>query len=87
MKVIPIEYYEWDHPGDDGYDVAIDDVSVTYSQNDDEDSNEAQSITISSRNNGAGRYLNIKTNSWSFDSIEQLEMMIDDFKRRALIDK
>ena len=67
--------------------VGIDEVSITYLQNSDcsgEDGEEsAQSIIISTRNNGVARFLNIKTDSWSIDNIDELIKLIEDFKIRA----
>ena len=69
--------------------IYIDDVSITYGQvsdNSGEDSEETvQEITISTRNNGVARYMNIKTDSWSFVDINDLKKIIDDFKKRALL--
>lgn len=77
-----IKAYE-DFKFEDGH-IGIDDVSITYLQNGDctEDGN-VQSITISTRNNGVGRFINIKTENWSFDDIKELEELIKDFKQRA----
>ena len=65
--------------------VGIDDVSVTYLQNSDctEEDENVQSITISTRNNGIGRFINIKTENWSIGDISELEELIKDFKQRA----
>ncbi len=65
--------------------IGIDDISVQYVQTGDctENEDNVQTITISTRNNGVGRFLNIKTDGWSFDSIEELEEIINDFKKRA----
>lgn len=66
--------------------IGIDDVSIQYVQTGDctEDKDSVQTITISSRNNGVGRFLNIKTDGWSFDNIDELTEIINDFKQRAL---
>lgn len=66
--------------------IGIDDVSIQYVQTGDctEDKDNVQAITISSRNNGVGRFLNIKTDGWSFDNIDELTEIINDFKQRAL---
>lgn len=70
--------------GDD--DLYIDDVSITYSQSapNDED---VETLTISTQNNGIARYLNIKTdeNGFSFTDEEELDSILDDFKKRAMI--
>ena len=67
--------------------VGVDDVSITYLQNSDcsgEDGNEdVQSITMSTRNNGCSRFINIKTDSWSISNIDELIKLIEDFKKRA----
>lgn len=69
--------------------IYIDDVSITYGQvsdNSGKDGEETvQEITISTRNNGVARYMNIKTDSWSFVDINELKKIIDDFKKRALL--
>lgn len=67
--------------------VGIDDVSITYLQNSDcsgEDGKEdVQSITISTRNNGCARFINIKTESWSISDIDELVKLLEDFKKRS----
>lgn len=67
--------------------VGIDDVSITYLQNSDcsgEDGKETvQSITMSTRNNGCARFINIKTDSWSINDVDELVKLIKDFKKRA----
>lgn len=66
--------------------IGIDDVSVQYVQTGDctESEDDVQTITISTRNNGVARFLNIKTDNWSFDSADDLIAIINDFKQRAL---
>ena len=66
--------------------IGIDDISIQYVQTGDctEDEDNVQTITISSRNNGVGRFFNIKTDGWSFDNIDELTEIINDFKQRAL---
>ena len=65
--------------------VAVDDVCVKYMQNPDctEDSDEPQVIEISTRNNGVGRFINIKTENWSISNIDELVEIIKDFSKRA----
>lgn len=80
-----IKNYE-DFKFEDGH-IGVDDVSITYLQNSDcsgeDGEEEVQSITISTRNNGVSRFVNIKTESWSFDDIDELKKLIKDFKQRA----
>ena len=70
---------------EDDKDVYVDDVSVTYCQSGDctEDSDEVQTLVVSSRNNGMGRFINLKTENWSVDGIRDLENIINDFSERA----
>lgn len=80
IKIIPFEKMNYNDN-----EVAVDDVIVTYCQTNDctESRNDVQTITLSARNNGVGRFVNIKTESWSIDEIEDLVKLIKDFKKRA----
>jgi hypothetical protein len=42
-----------------------------------------QTLTVSARNNGVSRFLNLKTDNWSIDGIDELSEIIEDFKKRA----
>ena len=65
--------------------IGIDNMSITYLQNSDctEEDENVQSITISTRNNGIGRFINIKTENWSFDDVNEIINLVKDFKKRA----
>lgn len=65
--------------------IGIDDVSITYLQNSDctENEDDVQSITISCRNNGVARFLNIKTENWSLENAEEMLALLKDFEKRA----
>ena len=67
--------------------VVIDDISIKYLQNSDssgDDGNEeVQELTLTARNNGIARFINIKTDSWSIDSADELKAIIEDFKHRS----
>ena len=67
--------------------VVIDDISIKYLQNTDcsgDDGNEdVQALKITARNSGVERFLNIKTDSWSIDSADELKAIIEDFKHRS----
>ena len=84
LNILPFENNKY---GDE--EIFIDDVSITYGQvsdNSGKDGEETvQEITISTRNNGIARYMNIKTDSWSFVDINELKKIIDDFEKRALL--
>ena len=66
-------------------DIGIDEVQVTYVQNADctEDDDDVQSITLTARNNGMARFVNIKTESWSVSDAEELLKLANDFISRA----
>ena len=87
MKIVPIEDYDFDKPGKDGLDVAIDEVTIKYVQPIDtsglENIDNVQEITVSTRDGGSGRFINIKTESWSIESADELTNIINDFKKRA----
>lgn len=89
MKIVPIENYNFDFPGEDGLDVAIEDVTIRYVQPMDtsgvENQDDVQELVISTRDSGSGRFLNIKTESWSIDSADSLVNIINDFIKRAEI--
>ena len=84
QKIIPFEEMNY---GDD--EVCIDEVSITYIQTADctENRDDCQELTLTARNNGVGRFVNIKTgeNGWSINEISDLASIIRDFKKRAFI--
>ena len=75
-----------DYPEDEQ--ILLDEITCTYIQNPDctEDrEGEPQSITLSSRDGGGGKFIHIKTNGWSIcgDNLEDdLIPLIKDFKHR-----
>ncbi len=81
-KIVPFEEGSYE----DG-EIIVDTVSVTYAQKSDssgeDGEEEAQEMTLTARNNGVARFINIKTKSWSIDDISEIEKIIEDFKKRA----
>ena len=74
----------WPEEGKDQ--VLLDEITCKYLQEADctEDKDECQEIVISSRDGGGGKFINIKTESWSIsDNPEELRFIIEDFKKRA----
>ena len=77
---------EWPKNGEDG--VFLEEISCTYIQEPDctEDRDgDPQSITLSSRDGGGGKFIHIKTDGWSIcgDNLEDdLIPLINDFKHR-----
>lgn len=82
-------FEDMDFNGKDAESVYIDEVSVTYCQPADctENQDEVQTLTVSSRNNGIARFINLKTENWSVSNVKELEEVINDFCIRASIKK
>lgn len=81
MEIIPFEHMDYT---DDT--VCIDECSIEYVQsNDCTEEDGAQALTISCRNNGVDRFINIKTGQegWSINSTDDLVKLIEDFKKRV----
>ena len=78
-KVITNGYYE-------GETILLDEITCTYVQEPDctqSRDDEPQVITVSSRDGGGGKFINIKTNGWSFDTdLKSLTVVLEDFKKR-----
>ena len=67
--------------------VLLDEVTCKYVQNADctENRDDAQEIIISSRDGGGGKFINIKTESWSIDGDNfesEFLPLLKDFKNR-----
>ena len=88
INIVPYEKASFNEDGawEEGT-VVIDDISIKYLQNSDssgDDGNEeVQELTLTARNNGIARFINIKTDSWSIDSADELKAIIEDFKHRS----
>ena len=78
-KVITNGYYE-------GETILLDEITCTYLQEPDcteSRDDEPQAITISSRDGGGGKFLNIKTDGWSVDTnLESLTVVLKKKKKR-----
>ena len=88
LNIVPYEEATLNKSGKwDDETVVIDEVSIEYLQNTDcsgDDGNEeVQALKITARNNGVERFLNIKTDSWSIDGVDELKTIIEDFKQRS----
>lgn len=87
-NVVPYEEASFNEDGnwEDGT-VVIDEISIKYLQNSDSSGDdgveEVQELTVTARNNGVERFINIKTNSWSIDSVDDLKTIIEDFEHRS----
>ena len=80
IKIVPYERMNYDTN-----EIGISDICVEYIQDGDctEESGNVQCLTLSTRNNGIERFINIKTDSWSIDKIDALISIIKDFSSRA----
>ena len=84
VKILPYEKAKFE----DG-EVIVDKVSVTYLQNNDSSGEDpdgqegVQELTLTARSNGAARFVNLKTESWSVEDADELKTIIDDFEKRA----
>jgi len=70
--------------------VLLSDIKMTYIQNPDcteGRDGDPQELTISTRDNGVAKFINVSTNNWSIDNNQDLEYVINDFKRRIDYDK
>lgn len=82
MKIQYPENYDYK----DGDVIVVDDVSVTYASYDGDCVNrEPQILTVSTKNNGTARFLNLKTDEvgFSISDINDLKIIIEDFNKRA----
>ena len=67
--------------------VVIGESSISYCQNGDctEDFDDIQTITISTRDNGVSKFLNIKTDNWSISDVDDLVALLEDAKKRLCV--
>lgn len=78
IKIITDGYYESEK-------VFLDEVACTYVQepdNTEDREGEPQIMKLSTRDGGGGKYIHIKTNGWSISDVDDLEVIINDFKKR-----
>jgi hypothetical protein len=61
----------------------IEEISITYSQECDESSNNIQELKIFMEDNGAGKYIVFETQRWAIDNIDELVEILNDFKLKA----
>lgn len=73
----------------DNNQVLLDSITCTYIQNPDNtesrgnDDDVCQELILSTRDGGGGKYINIKTNSWSINNPEDFLTILNDFKNRC----
>ena len=66
----------------EGNKILLDEISCTYLQDNDctENSDGLQSIILSTRDGGGGKFINIKTENWSLDDPKDLVKLLNHFK-------
>lgn len=86
MEETKFEIITKDWPDDNQ--VLLDSITCNYIQNPDcteerKDDDVCQELTLSTRDGGGGKFINIKTNSWSINSPEDFLAVLNDFKQRC----
>lgn len=87
MEETKFEIITKDWPKDNQ--VLLDSITCTYIQNPDNtesrgnDEDVCQELILSTRDGGGGKYINIKTNSWSINNSEEFLTILNDFKNRC----
>lgn len=87
MEETKFEIITKDWPDDNQ--VLLDSITCTYIQNPDNtesrgnDDDVCQELILSTRDGGGGKYINIKTNSWSINNPEDFLTILNDFKNRC----
>jgi hypothetical protein len=61
----------------------IEEISITYSQECDESSQDWQSIKMFTNDNGSSKYIVFETQRWAIDNIDELIEILNDFKLKA----
>ena len=71
----------WPHDNE----ILLDEITCKYIQEADctEDRDNCQELILSTRDGGGGKFINIKTDNWSISGIEDLQILINDFNKRA----
>jgi hypothetical protein len=65
--------------------ISVETISAKYVQEADnnDDSNDLQSLEIETQDAGGGVYYVLKTERWAFDNIEEVVKVLTDFQNRA----
>jgi len=67
--------------------VLLDEITMTYYQNPDctesRDDDDGQTVTLSTRDGGGGKFIHVKTDGWSISDEKDLDFLINDFKERC----
>jgi hypothetical protein len=63
--------------------IVVDTISATYFQ----DIEGGQYLKITTIDEGGGTYFRMETNGWDYDSIEELNVILNDFNNRIKIEE
>jgi uncharacterized GH25 family protein len=61
----------------------IEEISITYTQECDESSQDWQSLKVFTEDNGAVKYIVFETERWAIDNIDEIVEILNDFKLKA----
>lgn len=66
----------------EGNEIKLESITCVYIQEADctEDRDVDQTLTISTRDGGSGKFINIQTSSWSINDVDELVELINSFK-------
>lgn len=77
-KILPIG--EFSYKDDE---IGVDEVRVKYLNNGDCVNDEVQSLRVFTQNNGVARFIVLETERWAISDIDELILVLEDFKKRA----
>lgn len=78
MEIKPVGEFQYK---DD--EIGVDEVRVKYLNNGDCVDSEVQALEIFTENTGVDRFMVLKTERWAISDIDELILVLEDFKKRA----
>jgi len=78
MEIKPVGVFQYK---DD--EIGVDEVRVKYLNNGDCVDSEVQALEIFTENTGVDRFMVLKTERWAISDIDELILVLEDFKKRA----
>lgn len=69
-----------------GSEIVINEISVNYSQVNENETDTDDNLKLSICHQGAGFYFVMETTRWTFDNITQLDQILADFKSKANVE-
>ena len=65
--------------------ISVTSVDITYTQENEVNSNNFDNLKLSIASNGAGFYFVMKTQRWAFNNIDEFILLLKDFQDKAKI--